>query len=112
MVEDKIMANNQKLDMISQLEPNWNGYGAEPIPSSAIDSMRDILGALTYQPEIFPTASPGIQFEYDNKNGDYLEFELFDGIIECYLKKKDGNEKEFCVSTVDEINKVVNEFYG
>ena len=62
---DKAMA---KLDEISKLDSNWNGYGAEPISKEIIDKVAELLPNLNKQPEIFQTADDTIQLEYDGEN--------------------------------------------
>ena len=108
-----LQSNLEKLQLISKLKHNWNLYGAEPISKDLIDIMRNLIYGLKYQPEIFPTVCESIQFEYEKDNGDYLEFELIDEeTIEIFRMYSDGTEKyDSCKPNVDDINKVVSEFY-
>lgn len=109
-----IQLNLDKLKMISQLDFNWNLYGAEPINTNLIDIMRNLIYELEYQPQIFPTACNSIQFEYDNPKGDYLEFELIND-DEIKIFKLDSNDNETyssCKPDSKVINKILGEFYG
>ena len=107
---DKAMA---KLDEISKLDSNWNGYGAEPISKEIIDKVAELLPNLNKQPEIFPTADDTIQLEYDGENESYLEFNIDESDeAAVYLVDKKGNERDFAIRCdEDQINKIVGEFY-
>ena len=54
-----------------------------------------------------------IQFEYEKETGEYLEFELFDTKLKVLTMGSDGNNYS-CDMDIDieEINKVIDEFYG
>lgn len=69
------------LEEIQNLEENWNGCGAKPIPESVINLSRDIVMELDYQPEVFPTARRTIQMEYELDDNSYLEFEVYPNYI-------------------------------
>ncbi len=106
------MKNIHKVSSFSNLKKGWNGYDAEPIDTSLIERVKEILVSLsTYQPEVFPTGRNSIQLEYEKENGDYLEFEIFeDGKISMYLSK--GNEEVEELITVENIRRKVENFYG
>ena len=70
--------NQQKLQAISELEDNWDGYGASKISSDVIFKTKEILKSLYKQPEFFPTGAGTIQMEYETDDGDYLEFQIGD----------------------------------
>lgn len=66
-------------------EPNWNGYGAEPITMVAMKKAYMIANAMD-KGEVFvaPLTSGGIQFEWEDKDGNYFEIEINpDGTTEC-----------------------------
>lgn len=58
------------------LQDNWNGNGAKSFDKQLLDMVREILGLLDKQPEVFPTGCDSIQMEYEKKDGSYLEIEL------------------------------------
>lgn len=83
--------NLKKLDQISKLEKNWNGYDADPIPRDIIDDARKVLtdiestgthmGHILPQPFVAPFADGrGIQLEWENE-AYYLEIHI-DGSID------------------------------
>ena len=76
--------NMKKLSEIENLEDNWNGYGASKFCSAVIANAKSMLQVLLQQPFISPTARQSIQMEYDGKNGDYFEIEVFADSIEVY----------------------------
>lgn len=113
-IDRRISDSSRKIDEISQLEDNWNGYGAEKFSVDFIERVRGIVTQLYFQPEIYPTAEKSIQFEYENSKGDYLEFELFDtGVINIYqISDKGENSEELDMNDVKGINSRVKMFYG
>ena len=82
-----------KLEEISELKENWNGYGAKSIDKDLINECWYIVNQLFVCPEIFPTADNSIQLEYDSDEA-YIEIEIFSDkyILFCEVNKK-------CVST-------------
>lgn len=69
--------NLKKLNHISKLQYDWNGYGAEAIPYQVIALSINIILMLDEQPEIYPTARQTIQMEYELPDESYLEFEIY-----------------------------------
>lgn len=65
------------LVIIRNLEPNWDGYGTNPIPETLINRCWLICKELRIQPSIAPTARNSIQFEYELEDKSYLEFEIY-----------------------------------
>ena len=104
--------NLAKLERISLLGDNWNGYGAAPLPDSTIFSAKNLIRNLFFQPEIFPTPDGTIQIEYEKDNGDYLEFQ-FDGQGTCEVFKSTGDNEEYFTSqdSSEAINALVEAFY-
>lgn len=103
----------KKLELISELKYNWDLHGAKPISKDLIAIMKNLIYELKYQPEIFPTAYGSIQFEYENKNKDYLEFELIDKeTIKIFKMDSEGNEEyNSCKPNADNINAMLDKFY-
>ena len=102
-----------RLGEIKKLEHNWNGYGAEPFSVELINKVEKIIRGLSRQPDIYPTAQSSIQLEYNNENGDYLEFEVFNnGKINKFILKRNGesiSQKRISIRT---LYKAVELFYG
>ena len=102
-----------RLEEIKSLKHNWNGYGAKPFSTSMISQIEKIIRNLSKQPEIYPTAQSSIQLEYNNENGDYLEFEIFDdGKINQFLLKSNGEAISQKGIPQNTLNKVIESFYG
>ena len=74
--KNTLSKNLEKLESISGFKKDWNGYGAEPIPTEVLEKTRKILVRLKEkrvpQPFLAPTATKTIQLEWDN-NCFYLE---------------------------------------
>ena len=113
IMNDIIKENLEKIQNISQLKDDWNGNGASAVKDTLIKKMKYLILRLNIQPEIFPTARGSIQFEYEKETGEYLEFELFDTRLEVLTMGSDGNNYSYDMDIdIEEINKVVDKFYG
>lgn len=113
IMENKKMQNIEKLNTFKSLGENWNGYKASPISHGLISSVIDLLSKLQFQPEVFPLASGKIQIEFDNDNGQYLEFELGEHCAaSVYQVEANNDELEYEIDfDSQEICRIVNEFY-
>ncbi|MBU0764546.1 MAG: hypothetical protein KJ607_06910, partial [Bacteroidetes bacterium] len=90
----ELRRNYQILNSFKNLRENWNGNDAQPFPEHLIEKVIKIISKLEYQPQIFPTGRNSIQLEFENKNGDYLEFEIFpDRIIAFKETRSDEWER-------------------
>ncbi len=106
--------NLAKLDVISGLEPGWNGNDAPAFADTLIRKIRDLLTHITIQPQIFPTALATIQLEYDNARRDHMEIEIGESdTAEVFCVTYDGRETfEDIPATIAGVNKTVKAFYG
>lgn len=72
----------KKIDVIAKLKSEWvNGndfVGRVAFSSELIEKVKKISEQLPIFPMVFPTYRNSIQLEYEKKNGEYLEFELFE----------------------------------
>ena len=109
--KDKI-TNLKRLSEIEKLPDNWNNNGAEKIPESTVKTVRKLLMILEYQPEIFPTACDALQLEWENKNNEYLEMEVFSDEINVFMVAGDGSERQQSIGPDEAlVKKLVGEFY-
>lgn len=104
------------LDDIQNLQENWNGYGAKPIPKEIVNLCRDIIMELDYQPDIFPTARRTVQMEYELDDNSYLEFEIYlDHISVMEIPKRDYSKAiKKLIPSVDykTLSSIVLNFHG
>ena len=107
------ISNTHRINEIEKLEQNWNGNGAEPFSQKLIKCVRSIVENAVYQPEIFPTANDSIQLEYDKKNGEHMEIEVFEAKdAEVFYIDVNKNEHEEKISSDTLIiNERVRKFY-
>jgi len=99
------------LDEIASLKDNWNDNNAPHFSESIIMRMRSIVSELSIQPNIFPTARRSIQFEYEKENGDYLEFELFEGgELKKFSYSNEGDSSTEYID-YDNVERIVQSFY-
>ena len=96
----------RSLEKISDLEENWDNYGAPKISDSVIRKARSLLFEIIKKPDIFPTKRNSIQFEFENQEGDYLEFEILDSTITFFFEKNE-EENEGIASGVNHINGLI-----
>lgn len=135
----RLEANLIKLEDISKLEYNWNGYNAKPIPKEIIEKVKEVIIKLgnDRQPEIFPTGRETIQIEYEYDKKElyyviekdfhipklkeskerYLEFEFYKNKIECLICYGEPNNNTYTyegeISEEEmyiEINKLFNDY--
>lgn len=114
-LEKNYVKANATLSEIEKLTDNWNDNGASAFSSKLIEKCRRIVMQLVSEPFICPTACGSIQFEYEKENGDYLEFEIYEDRIECFIDTVSGGEKEFNlqgISATDKMKQMVVDFYG
>lgn len=105
------MLIEEKLNMIENLQENWNSYGAFPIDPEIIKKVRDIISHLPFIPQVHLTNDGVIQLEYENEYR-YLEFTILLTDIECYICTQDGNkEKEIVVKNIGEMIDVIDKFH-
>lgn len=101
-----LLKNIEKVRSFNELPHDWNYNGASRIEIDVIRNSIELLKILKIQPQIFPTGRASIQFEYDGKEEDYLEFEIFSNKIECYVIV--GNkEREFILKKIEEANNIL-----
>lgn len=89
----------ERIQQIKELEKNWNGYQADPIPSSVIKSAVNLLDKLARysdQISIFPTAAKSIQFEASFGDDSYIEIEIFDKRISLYSECNGVDSEDNC----------------
>lgn len=114
-IDTALIQNLIKLHRIGQLQDNWNGYHAKPLPSLAVDNARTLLLRLPKQPFISPTGRDSIQFEYEKANGDYFEVEVFDKTLTIYMDIAGSESKRSapCDNTgYSMVKEGVEYFYG
>lgn len=102
-----------RIESFRQLEEDWNGYGASPLPDDVLNiarglATRDLVSDLN--PEVFPTGRQSIQFEFRNERGDEAELEIFsrdDSLL--VIDPSDGDMFERRSSLKDAIS-LIDEF--
>lgn len=68
--------NQQTLQKLSELGPNWDTYGAKPITEQALKAAMEITGIIANKPpSIVPTVEGGIQLEW-HTCGHNIEIEI------------------------------------
>ena len=78
--------NIKRLDEISNLPENWNGYGVSSFSKQHIEKAKKLAKDLEeFNPYVFPTANDSIQFEAET-DIQYMEWNIFpDGKIERFV---------------------------
>ncbi len=111
-ISNDLYNNINVLSSFSELQENWDVYGAQPLSNSLILKVKGVLACLENQPEVFPTGRGSIQLEYERDNGSYLEFECYDdGHVSVLHIDFEGNECESVIN-FEQIREMVDEFYG
>lgn len=86
IIKKDILELEEKLNDITKLEDNWNGYGAKQFKPELIQKAKDLLKLLSNPPEIFCTGRDSIQFEWE-EDGHYFELEIFEDKITVFESK-------------------------
>ncbi|GAB6401943.1 hypothetical protein IMM1_31730 [Pseudocoprococcus immobilis] len=104
--------NLRKLEQISLLADNWDGNGAKAFDKQLVAKVKDLIGALGVQPEIFPLSYGSIQMEYTKEDGSYLEFEInLNDTWDAFELNENGEESAFSVAAdAEAVNKVAKKF--
>lgn len=104
--------NLRKLEQISLLTDNWNGNGAKAFDKQLVAKVKDLIGALGVQPEIFPLSYGSIQMEYTKEDGSYLEFEInLNDTWNAFEVNENGEESAFSVAAdAEAVNKIAKNF--
>lgn len=109
--KDRQISNIDLLDSFLTLNDNWNGNGASKFDSDFINRVKAIVLKLEIDPKIYPTGRGSIQLEYEKKNGDYIEFEIFqNNTIKCFLIKDEIETEERIKA--NQINEYLLNFYA
>lgn len=111
-MENLMQENLRKLEQISLLTDNWNENGAKAFDKQLVAKVKDLIGALGVQPEIFPLSYGSIQMEYTKEDGSYLEFEInLNDTWDVFELNENGEESAFSVAAdAEAINKVAKDF--
>lgn len=104
--------NLRKLEQISLLADNWDGNGAKAFDKQLIAKVKDLIGVLDIQPEIFPLSYGSIQMEYEKEDDSYLEIEInLNDTWDVFELNENGEESAFSVAADAEVvNKVAKDF--
>lgn len=104
--------NLRKLEQISLLADNWDGNGSKAFDKQLIAKVKDLIGVLDVQPEIFPLSYGSIQMEYEKEDDSYLEIEInLNDTWDAFEVNENGEESLFSIVTnAEAINKVAKDF--
>lgn len=100
------------MEQISLLADNWDGNGAKAFDKQLVAKVKDLIGVLDVQPEIFPLSYGSIQMEYEKEDGSYLEIEInLNDTWDTFEVNENGEESAFSVAADAEVvNKVAKDF--
>ena len=102
-----------RISVFERLGDNWNGNGAKAFERKLIERVREIVGDLEIQPEIFPSAAGSIELEYGNSRRDFMGIGIGnDDKAEVFIVMYNSEEIfETIDATADAINERVKKFY-
>ena len=111
-MENLMQENLRKLEQISLLTDNWNENGSKAFDKQLIAKVKDLIGVLDVQPEIFPLSYGSIQMEYEKEDDSYLEIEInLNDTWDVFELNENGEESAFSVAADAEVvNKVAKDF--
>ncbi len=105
--------NMDRISIFEHLGDNWNGNGAKAFERKLIERVREIVGDLEIQPEIFPSAAGTIELEYGNSRRDFMGISIgSDDKAEVFIVMYNSEEIfETIDATANAINERVKKFY-
>ena len=81
----------EKLNEISNLKYNWDGYEADPIPNNIIRKAKRLLRRIPNNCFVSPTGRETIQIEY--QFGDiYIEIEIFNDRYVLFFSEESNGD--------------------
>lgn len=116
-VMDLLQALNlTKIHEMSNLQDNWNGYGAKRFTRNALNTFTRVIQHLYKQPLIAPSGRNSLFLQYDKPDKSILAFEVFEDqadMVYIPLNAYDKAKKKTIVHNLEkEINDNVVAFYG
>lgn len=96
------------LNKYANLKEDWNGYGSKPLSKKVIEKCKAIIEKLPGCFYIFPTARDSIQIKIE-LSGDYLEFEVYESRIVCFVESG-INHFEIELKSMDDVGYIANKF--
>lgn len=99
----------KKIEEIRNLKDGWAGEHSYSFSKELIDKCEELVKGLEVKPFIFPCLNGGIQFEYEKRNKDYLEFVIFRNRIKFFMCAKDGSNMRDGFVENDDVMKKMNE---
>lgn len=85
------LGKDNRVKRFSNLSKNWPYNKINRIDHNVIQKATYFLESLQENCDAFPTGRNSVQIEFDSKDGDYLEFEIFSDRIECLIEKNESN---------------------
>lgn len=97
---------------MSKLIRNLKKLEQFDLNSGLRERCADVLYLLPKQPDLFRTSRDSMQMEYERRNGDYLEFELYEDRIEWFLILNDEeSEGEFSHQNKEKVKEIYERYY-
>ena len=98
----------EKIASFQELLQGWDGYNAMAILPQTISVASRLVLLFSKNPEVYPIGNGHIQLEFENNNGEYIEFEVCsDNRVNVY-RESNGVEIE---DNVIDINNKKDEQY-
>lgn len=104
MTEYEIEDVLEEIEDLRDLEPNWNGYGAQAIHPAIIDAAKAFIEGLLVQPLVKPLVTPlsrsRLQLEWHHSDTS-LEFEFESPTVINYLQWSPATVEESSFNIID-----------
>lgn len=100
--------NIEKLDYMSELSDNWDGYNAKKFSKETLENTKKVLSNLICnQPNIFPTAESGVQMEF-YLGVKYLQIVIIDNAVEYFQTDGENLDKDIYDEFEYNVDKIIN----
>lgn len=105
VVPDYLEAAERRIDELTGLKPNWDGYGGVAVADTTRDTAIRLLCTVVSERDVLPSIIPGtggsLNFEW-RRHGEEFEIEIDpSGRVIAYYRKDDGEDWERDYSAVE-----------
>ena len=104
----------REVDELSQLEHNWDGYGAEPIKQEIINKVNYVIDHLddtSKDPHVIPEPCDGVGLLWCGNKNSLLVSIGESSITYSYISREEEENNSYgVISNYDEINELLKKY--
>ncbi len=109
-------AKSRNMNLLSEIRDSQDKSDEDYVSDKVIDNALYVVFHLIHQPEIFKTNRNSLHLQFELSDKSYMELEIFEDRVTCMVVPKrvykDAFYPEVSLGEIDNINKIVGDFYG